>query len=120
MSIKLEVDGYLGKDPYVQTIGTQEVVVLSLACRRGASRHADWITGTVWNPKLRQFVLASLRKGDKVKAFGVMGKLGVYYDSAGKAKPGLDMFINTIGFASPSKEQRDGNVQRPDSCSSIL
>jgi hypothetical protein len=112
MGIKITVDGWLGKDPYVQTIGDKKVVVLSLASRRPNSRHADWITGTVWNERLGQFVLASLKKGDKVLAFGVLGKLGVYYGSDGKAKPALDFFVNTIGFSHPDKEtdKRDGLV----------
>jgi len=104
MSIKLQVTGWLGKDPYVQTIGDVEVTVVSLACRRGASRHADWITGTIWNKRLANFVQTQFKKGDKVMAFGVMGKLSVYYDVGGKPKPGLDMFINAIGFVHLDKE----------------
>src|SRR5271168_1784154 len=95
MSIKITADGYLGKDPYVQTIGDVEVTVLSIASRRVSSRHADWITGTVWDTKLQQFVLSSFKKGDKVIVFGLMSKLGVYF-SEGKHKPGLDMFVNAI------------------------
>src|SRR5208283_5680383 len=105
MSIKLEICGYLGRDPIVQTIGNVEVTVLSVACRRGASRHADWITATVWNPRLQNFVRSTLKKGDKIQAFGVLGKLSVYYDGAGKPKPGLDMFINTIGFVNHTEER---------------
>lgn len=111
MAVKLQVEGYLGKDPYVQALGDQEVTVLSIACRRGASRHADWITGTVWNTRLQNFVRTALKKGDKIQAFGVMGKLSVYYDVGGKAKPGLDMFINAIGFVHLDKERNeDGNA----------
>ena len=105
MSVKLEIVGYLGKDPYVQTIEDRQVTVLSLACRRGASRHADWITGTVWNERLRNFV-STLRKGNKIHAFGVMGRLNVYYDGTGRARPGLDMFINAIGFANKLDKEK--------------
>lgn len=109
MPAKLEVEGYLGKDPYVQTVGDMEVTVVSMAVRRGSSRHADWITGTVWNKRLQDFVRIALKKGDKVKAFGVMGKLSVYFDGAGKPHPALDMFINAIGFVHLDKERPDGN-----------
>jgi hypothetical protein len=104
MAIKLQVDGWLGKDPYVQTVGDKKVTVLSLASRRGASRHADWITGTIWDQKLQDFVRSTFKKGDKVQAFGVMSKLSVYY-SEGKPKPGLDMFINAISFMKVTKEE---------------
>lgn len=102
MSVKLEVDGYLGKDPYVQEIANKKIVVLSLACRRsshkgGSSRHADWITGTIWDPTLQAFVLGRFKRGDKIKVIGVMGKLSIYYSADGKPKPGLDMFINALG-----------------------
>jgi hypothetical protein len=110
MSIKLEVTGYLGKDPYVQTIEGRSITVLSLACRRGSSRHADWVTGTIWNERLGAFVQEKFRKGDKIQAFGIMGKLAVYYDSAGKPKPGMDMFINAIGFVHLDKEKSDGII----------
>lgn len=105
MSIKLQIEGYLGKDPYVAKMGDVEVTVLSVACRRGSSRHADWITATVWNPRLQDFVRSTLKKGDKIQAFGVLGKLSVYYDGAGKPKSGLDMFINTIGFVNHTEER---------------
>ena len=104
MSVKLQVDGYLGKDPYVQTITNAKVVVLSIASRRGASRHADWITGTVWDKQLQTFVLASFKKGDKVLCFGLMSKLGIFY-SEGKPKPGLDMFVNAISHLKVDKEE---------------
>lgn len=104
MAIKLTMDGTLGKDPYVQTIGDRSVTVLSLASRRGASRHVDWITGTVWDSKLQEFVRSTFKKGDKVIVFGVCSKLGVYY-SSGKWKPSLDMFINAISFAKITKEE---------------
>ena len=108
MSIKLTVDGWLGKDPHVQTIGDKTVTVLSIASRRGASRHADWVTGTVWDSKLQEFVRSTFKKGDKVIAFGLVSKLSVYY-SEGKPKPGLDMFVNAISFMKITKEEvRDG------------
>lgn len=111
MGITIDVTGYLGRDPYVQTISDKKVVVLSIASRRPNSRYADWITGTVWNERLQQFVLSALRKGDKIKAFGVLGKLGIYYSSDGKAKPCLDFFVNSIGFgATEKKEERDGTI----------
>jgi hypothetical protein len=107
MSIKLEVTGHLGKDPYVQTIGEQKVVVLSVASRKPNSRHADWITGTIWDKKLQQFVLSFFKKGDHIKAFGLVSKLSVY-SSEGKWKPGLDMFINAIQQVHITKENADG------------
>jgi single-stranded DNA-binding protein len=111
VGIKITVEGWIGKDPYVQTIGDKKVVVLNLASRRPNSRHADWVTGTVWNEKLSQFVLSTFKKGDKIIAFGVMGKLGVYYSSDGKAKPVLDFFVNSIGFSASAKtEERDGTI----------
>jgi single-stranded DNA-binding protein len=107
VGIKITVEGWLGRDPYVQTIGDKEVLVLSIASRRPNSRHADWITGTVWNERLKAMV-GTFKKGDKIIAFGVVGRLGVYYDSAGKPKPGLDFFINSIGFGHAAKtEERD-------------
>ena len=112
MSIKIEITGWLGKDPYVQTIGDKKVVVLSLASRRPNSRHADWVTGTVWNEKLHQFILSTFKKGDKIIALGVLGKLGVYYSSDGKPKPCLDFFVNSVGFSHSDKEtdKRDGLI----------
>lgn len=101
--IKVTVDGYLGKDPHVQTIGDAKVVVLSIASRHNQSRHADWITGSVWDKRLQTFVLDTFRKGDKVIAFGLVSKLSVYY-SEGKQKPGMDIFVNAISFAEVTKE----------------
>lgn len=107
MSVKLEVTGRLGKDPYVQTVRDVEVTVISVACRRGASRATDWVTGTIWDKKLQNHVRSSYKKGDYIQAFGVLGRLGVYYDGEGKPKPGLDMFINAIGTTRPEKETHE-------------
>jgi len=104
MSIKLEVDGFLGKDPFVQTIGNKKVVVLSIASRRTNSRHADWITGSIWDKHLADWVLVNFKKGQRVHAFGLMSKLMVY-SSEGKWKPGLDMFVNSIGFSKITKAE---------------
>lgn len=107
MSIKLQVDGHLGKDPAFQTINAQKVLVLSIASRRPGSRHADWINGTIWNEKLGQSVSQMFKKGDRVQVFGILGKLSVYWDSSGKPKPGVDMFVNSIGIPKAGKERID-------------
>jgi single-stranded DNA-binding protein len=105
MSIKLEVIGCLGKDPYVQTISNRKVTILSLACRRANhSRVTDWVTGSIWDEQLANYVRTSFKKGDTIKAFGTLSNLMVYFDGAGKAKPGLDFFINSIGFVPTEKE----------------
>lgn len=107
MAIKLEVTGHLGRDPYVQTIGESKVLVLSMASRKPNSRHADWVTGTIWDQRLQEFVLSTFKKGDHVKVFGLLSKLDVYY-SEGKHKPGLDMFVNAIQFVAIKKEDVNG------------
>lgn len=107
MAIKMEVSGHLGKDPYVQTIGDVQVLVLSIASRKPNSRHADWVTGTIWDKGLRSYVQSTFKKGDHVKAFGVLSKLGVYFGD-GKWKPGLDMFINALQQVHIEKENADG------------
>jgi hypothetical protein len=98
MSIKLEVTGQLGKDPYVQTIDDLQVTILSMACRSSTGLCAPiWVMGSIWEPRVGIFVQETFKKGDTITAFGTISKLGVYYNSEGKAKPGLDMFINAIG-----------------------
>jgi hypothetical protein len=109
MSVKLEVEGYLGKNPYRQEIKGKSMVVLSIAIRRLQSRHADWITGTIWNEKLQEMVLQTFHAGDQVQVFGTMSKLGCYI-SKGKPNPSLDMFINSVGFVNHQEEKRDGNL----------
>lgn len=106
MSVKLEVVGYLGKDPFVRKIKDQDVVILSIASRRGQSRHCDWIQGTVWNERLRTFALGQFKKGDKITASGIMGRITIFYSTAGKPQPSLDFFINSLGFVKHQEEIR--------------
>jgi single-stranded DNA-binding protein len=105
MSIKLEVVGRLGKDPYVKTIKDCQVTILSLACRRGSSHLSDWVTGSIWEARLGSFVLEKFKKGDMIQAFGTLSNLMVYFDSVGKPKPGLDFIIHAVGIAPTEKEK---------------
>src|SRR5665213_9339 len=105
MSIKLEVIGYLGKDPYVKTIKDCKVTILYLACRRGSSPLSYWVTGSIWDEPLASFVSSNYKKGDMIQAFGTMTNLMVYFDGVGKPKPGLDFIIHAVGIAPTEKEK---------------
>jgi len=105
MSIKLEVVGRLGKDPYVQETKNGKATILSLAARRGSLQPAVWITGSIWEVRLGAFVLEKFKKGDLIQAFGTLSNLMVYFGSDGQPKPGLDFIINAVGFAEQQKEK---------------
>lgn len=110
----VHIAGHLGADPEVRfTSGGQKVTVFRVACnnRRGGKEETTWWKVTVWGEQFDKMI-AYLKKGSPVMAFGELSKPEIYTDKEGKPQISLNLTASSLQF-SPFGRSQDNRNQQP-------
>ena len=119
----LHIAGHLGADPEIRfTSSGQKVTTLRVAARAGRKGSEDntiWWRVTVWGEQFDKMI-AYLKKGSAVMAFGELTKPEIYTDKNGNPQISMSMTASNITFSpfGRSDRQQEGFKANSDEATS--